>query len=716
MLSNIDLDDKGYERIREEALGRIPIYSREWTNYNVSDPGITILENFSAFMALQQSEMNEIPERIKMCLLSLAGFIAAEGRCARAYLMPELPEDADEPCLPPPRMKLYAQDICFELEQCAAVRNMRLRAVWTSRDGVPHSEAASELLEAYGVKGGIALFGEQPAGGETVSFSVCDFPDAGQRVALYIEITHQFDRNPFSDDMDPANPFAETVWEVRTKDGYAVLEVEDGTHCFLQSGYVVFSVDEKLRGSLARDSADNTYKIRATLVRAAYDIVPRVQRVCGLLLPAVQKDTRSHVQLLPVREGKLRITDDLIGSFEVYGKESDGAYHRYHDLNRMNADAVVQKRGYQAAYEEDFTVVLTLARYDAPAGELPDEALVVCREARFAEYGSLGRLYGYDSQEMALPELESMAACSQDFSVLVVEQRGDGDEICHVVTPGDRTTGEVSYRVSEPDGVLTVQDCGRYEGAELRLGNVTYYRGDRGNIRAGTRLESADRNFRLTFINCSDADAASHTAGSFAEDFEQVRRRFVRDLTRPETMITRTDCEYIVKKTPGLSIHKIGVDPVPEHNEIRITVKPNSTAAFPRLADIYQREIRRWVERCRMLTTKILIRQPVYVAIHVKGVVSVRKHFVHCREQIEGTLRKMLDGVYSEAPFGSRIVFHALYERLKGMDCVEEVIDLSVFPENYQWADRDGMDIQLRPDALYYPGYIHIESVGRQEF
>ena len=58
MLRNIDLDDKGYDRIREEAIARIPVYSREWTNYNISAPGITILENFSAFMALQQSEMN----------------------------------------------------------------------------------------------------------------------------------------------------------------------------------------------------------------------------------------------------------------------------------------------------------------------------------------------------------------------------------------------------------------------------------------------------------------------------------------------------------------------------------------------------------------------------------------------------------------------------------------------------------------------------------
>lgn len=702
MLRNIDLDDKGYDRIREEAIARIPVYSREWTNYNISDPGITILENFSAFMALQQSEMNEIPDRIRMHLLSLAGFTAAEGRCARAFLLPEMPENLECACLPP-RMKLYAQDICFELEQCGAVRSMC-------------------LTDECGKKGGAALFGEHPAGGEAVYFSVEGFPEAGRRAALYIEIKQQFERNPFSDDQDAPDPFAELLWEVWTENGYARLEVEDGTHCFLQSGYVIFSMDEGIRGSLMRDSEDDLYRMRVTLVRSDYDIAPRVQRICGLLLSAVQRDTRSSVQLLPVLDGKICVTDCLVrndwgdaGYFEVYGKEADGVYRRYHDLDRVAAGVTeqAQKRVYRAVREGAFTAVLTLAGYDIPESELPREALVVCR---FAAYGSLGRLYGYDSQIMQLPDLGSEKICSQEFSVLVVEQGADGSEICHVVRPGDRTAGEVYYSVSETDGVLTVCDCGRYEGAELRLGDAAFYRGDGGNIRAGTRLESTGTDLRMTFVNCADTDTFSCTAGSYAEGFEQVRKRFVRDLARPATMITQEDCAYIVKNTPGLSIHKIGVCPMPERNEICITVKPNSTETFPALSDIYQKEIRRCVERCRMLTTKILLRQPVYVPICVRGVVSVRKHLVHSREKIEEMLSVLLDGIRSDAPFGSRIIFHEVYNSLQEMDCVEEVIDLSVFPGNDQWARRDGMDIQLGPSALYYPGEITIESVSRQEF
>ena len=54
MLNSINLNDKSYEDLLAEAVTQIPLYSREWTNFNRSDPGITILQNLSAFHLLQQ--------------------------------------------------------------------------------------------------------------------------------------------------------------------------------------------------------------------------------------------------------------------------------------------------------------------------------------------------------------------------------------------------------------------------------------------------------------------------------------------------------------------------------------------------------------------------------------------------------------------------------------------------------------------------------------
>ena len=125
-------------------------------------------------------------------------------------------------------------------------------------------------------------------------------------------------------------------------------------------------------------------------------------------------------------------------------------------------------------------------------------------------------------------------------------------------------------------------------------------------------------------------------------------------------------------------------------NEIHITVKPNSLEAFPRLSDTYRNEIGQYLEKYRMLTTKIVIKQPVYVPIHVTGTIAVRKHLAYDREKIERALKKMLDGIHSEAGFGCKIVFHELYHCLRNVECVEEIYDLSIFPDSSQWAEKSG--------------------------
>ena len=47
MIPTINLDDKTFDDIRDEAIRLIPRYCPEWTNHNASDPGITLIELFS---------------------------------------------------------------------------------------------------------------------------------------------------------------------------------------------------------------------------------------------------------------------------------------------------------------------------------------------------------------------------------------------------------------------------------------------------------------------------------------------------------------------------------------------------------------------------------------------------------------------------------------------------------------------------------------------
>ena len=42
-----NLDNRAYQDLLDEAQSRIPVHNPEWTNFNKSDPGVTILELFA---------------------------------------------------------------------------------------------------------------------------------------------------------------------------------------------------------------------------------------------------------------------------------------------------------------------------------------------------------------------------------------------------------------------------------------------------------------------------------------------------------------------------------------------------------------------------------------------------------------------------------------------------------------------------------------------
>lgn len=690
MLSSVNLKDKSYEQILEEAIAQIPIYSKDWTNYNPSDPGITILENFSAFQELQQSEINDVPEHIKLKLLALAGFMPQEGRTASAYVSVAHSERG-LPYTSPGRMKLYAQNICFEPATAAVIKDMRIIRI---KSEVMILQKSDLLLEEYGLKGGLYLFGDKPASGDAIELYVSDIPNAGVKAAIYFEMNEQFKRNQM--DTTYKNPFAKVKWEISTANGYVELQVTDDTCCFLQSGYVVFDFSEEVCNCALRHEQENAYVIRATIQQADYDIVPCFRRVKGLLMQAIQKDTRSEAVKLPLSDQKSFCFSSYLlknGYFEVYGKEHDGFYYTYYDDNGLYEKE--QQRTYRI---ECIDALKRSFQFDNASLE---EVMVVCRDESVMAYRSLGILCGYDEQIMKLPD--NGRVFPREISVLVVE-KSDFGERCHIVNPDDMTYGEVNYSVREDDNTIIIHDCGHYEGAELRMGTYATYMGDGGNILADTELTYELDNLKVIFKNSADV-----TNGCFGESFDQVRNRFAADVRMAVTMVTKEDCRQIVENVPGLSIHKIAVYPIPDKNEIHIAVKPNSSVRFPKLSDIYRNEIYSYLERYRMLTTKIVIEQPIYVPINVTGVIYVKKYFERCRERIEGMIRNLLDGVHSDIGFGDRISFHELYRNLECMDCVEEISELTIFPDKYDHADRSGLDIQLKPNALYYPGQLRIE-------
>jgi hypothetical protein len=53
-----NLDGRSFEQLRDALLARIPVHAQEWTDHDVSDPGVTLLELF-AFLAEDLASLEE---------------------------------------------------------------------------------------------------------------------------------------------------------------------------------------------------------------------------------------------------------------------------------------------------------------------------------------------------------------------------------------------------------------------------------------------------------------------------------------------------------------------------------------------------------------------------------------------------------------------------------------------------------------------------------
>src|SRR5262249_6035701 len=80
------IDDRRYADLLQEAIARIPVHTPEWTNFNRSDPGITLVELFAFLTETMLYRANLIPERNRRAFLSLLGIPLSPARSAQGLI------------------------------------------------------------------------------------------------------------------------------------------------------------------------------------------------------------------------------------------------------------------------------------------------------------------------------------------------------------------------------------------------------------------------------------------------------------------------------------------------------------------------------------------------------------------------------------------------------------------------------------------------------
>lgn len=690
MLYPKNIPAKTYQEQFQENLGKIPVYSGEWTNYNPADPGITVLENLTALQIIQQNRIDKVPREVRVRLLELVGYRQQGEKSAEVWLEAAgVSKDFDIPA----GQRFMAGDISFETTREIHLSAGHITAVLSKTAGV--TTDISHILNRD-VMLCAKVFGDSAPEGAALWLVMDEPPQEGEEKVLYVTVGGREDRTPFSD--EAALSFAEICWECLTEEGFIPMQAEDGTHGFLTDGYLRLTQPKGHSAVRVEEDGISGYVWRARLVRSEYDAPPVLRYLSGFLFPVTQKETKAVTHSFG--SASQIVMHDVMpenGYRKVYVKEQKGSSYTVYEESTGEDDRGRYYRRERLAPGK-YAVVFDRKRFGRAPGRFRDAVKIVTYSEEMMRNYYLGKILGYDGQEIVLPGKHVLMS---DFLLIAGRTMQDGETFYDFLKPGRQDRQEMHYSLQASEGKLVIHDPGKYIGAKLYLGAIAVMLGPEGNVRSGNVFLPAQ--FACDGEICF-RNPAPGRGGTFQESFEEMRRRFTGDLDRAETAVTPSDYETLVRRLPGLCISKVRAWMDYEKNEVQIAVLPGNGDAFPQLSEKYRFEIERQLDDRRLLSTGIRVRQPVYTAVFVSGTIFVKPHYEDCRKQIESALQACLDYVRGSMGFGERLRFERIFRVIEELDCVSYVQELFISPQNTADVTMDGTDIVPAPNCLLYPG------------
>jgi predicted phage baseplate assembly protein len=206
-LPRIELDDRRFQELVTEARDRIAKRCPNWTDHNVSDPGITLIELFAWMTEMTIYRLNRVPEKLHVELLELLGTQLDPPAAARTDIRFRLAVPPVDP-VPIPAVEtevatvrtLSTAPVVFQVSESFTIPVARPVAYAVERRG---------RLTSVTVNHGVA----EPSPGDQPPFDTP--PRAGD--ALYIgfdaplsrltvQISVQCAPAPYGQGVDPDNP------------------------------------------------------------------------------------------------------------------------------------------------------------------------------------------------------------------------------------------------------------------------------------------------------------------------------------------------------------------------------------------------------------------------------------------------------------------------------------------------------------------------------
>jgi predicted phage baseplate assembly protein len=312
-LPAINLDDRTFQDLVSEARTRISQACPEWTEHNVSDPGITLIELFAWMTELTIYRLNRVPDKLHVALLELLGIRLDPPSAAEADLRFRLTGPSEE-AVPIPLGETEVgtprnagdEPIVFQTTSDFTIEPLRPAAYVLSRDGqVKNVAVADGVARPYGSEQ--LAFGSPPQPGDALHLGF-DAPIG--RLLLCVDVEASQARGAGVDPSDPP-----LRWEVSAGDNewHAAEMLDDLTGGFnYGSGSVELQLPD--HSAIQLLGGQRLHWVRCRIDRltasgrsgASYTQAPEIYSITaapvGALLPAAHS-ARAGREVLGISDG-----------------------------------------------------------------------------------------------------------------------------------------------------------------------------------------------------------------------------------------------------------------------------------------------------------------------------------------------------------------------------------------------------------------------------
>ena len=233
-----NLDDRRFQDLVDDAKRMVQQRCPEWTDHNVSDPGVTLIETFAYMVDQLLYRLNRVPDRLYVKFLDLIGVRLYPPTAARAEVTFWLSAPQEGVITVPAETEVatprtesdeavpFTTLAPLEIPPCSLERVTTEPKNGTMTDAMPSLDAGKDVL----------AFSSPPVPGDTVYFGLSDaVPHAA--VAL------RFDCEIEGVGVDPTNP--PLRWEAWTGSAWVPCDVDsDGTGGLNRAGDLILHVPD----------------------------------------------------------------------------------------------------------------------------------------------------------------------------------------------------------------------------------------------------------------------------------------------------------------------------------------------------------------------------------------------------------------------------------------------------------------------------------------